>query len=195
MKKIYLFTLFIIASIVSSTAMSSPISTASLSGFIQNGTISNDIGSGAAISSIVYDLGAAGDGIATWDSRTGTGVASNFLSNPRYFQTLTWSGLNILSGSDFSFAGLDIDLIQSLTPLSVTGNVLDNVGTSLTNASLSIYWDNGDFGTASLTQQAWETTQNLTINAANIASVPEPGPLALFGLALAGLYFARKKKA
>lgn len=163
--------------------------------YIQYGTISNDNSSTANIVKVVYDLGTAADGIATWDRNPNPalsgGVASNFLSNNRHFQTLTWSGLSVAPGDNFNFRGLDIDLIQTLSPLSVTGTTLDSNGSSLVNASVSIFWDNGTSGSASLAQQAWSQTQNLTITSA----VPEPSTIALMlgGLGLVGFMAARRQ--
>lgn len=188
-------TVLLATGILASTfASAGPISTATLTGYIQNGTITNDALSGSAIESIVYDLGVADAGIATWDTLTDGGSASNFLSDPKYFQTVTWGGLNVSSGSSFTFGGLDIDLITSISPLSVTGGILDSVGTSLVNASLRIFWSDGSFGSVALDQQAWASTQNLTIDGASPTSVSEPATLALLGLGLAGIGFSRKKK-
>lgn len=165
-----------------------------LTSFIQNGMITNSATSTANITSIVYSLGAAGDGIATWDSWTGTGVASDFLSDSRYFQTVTFS-LNLAPGSAASFGGLDIDLIESMSPLSVTGSVLDYIGTSLANAFVTVFWSDGEQGTTSLTQQDWAATQHLTVNS-QVAPVPLPAAMPLLMAGIAGLGFvARRRKA
>ncbi len=189
----------ITAIVLSSAALSANaanLATASLTSFIQTGTISNDAASTASITSVVYTLGTAGNGIATWDSNSGSnlagGVASGFLSDARYFQTITFGGLNVGAGSSFSFSGLDIDLIQTLTPLSVTGAVLDEVGTSLVGASMSIFWSNGDSATTSLVQQAWSQTQSLSFTSAT-SSVPVPAAAWLFATGLAGFAGFRRK--
>ncbi len=163
-----------------------------LSGYIQAGHITNN--GAAAITSIVYSLGTAEDNLGTWQIETAGGVASDFLSDPQYFQTVTWSGLNILSGSSFDFGYLDIDLIQTLSPLSVTGAELGDAST-LRNAFVSIFWNDGSSGTANLVQQAWASDQTLHIESA-VAPVPVPAALPLLLGALGGLgLVARRRKA
>jgi hypothetical protein len=184
----------ITALVLSSAALSAnatSLATASLTFFDQNGTVTNNAASTANITSVVYSLGTAGDGIATWDlfgnNGAAGGVASDFLSNGQHFQTVTFSGLNIAAGSSFSFGSLDIDLIQTLTPLSVTGGVLDTVGTSLVGALMTIFWSNGDTATTNLVQQAWATTQNLSFTGAPaVSAVPVPAAAWLFATGLAG---------
>ena len=170
-----------------------PTATATLSTFIQDGSITNNAASGANITQIVYSLGTPEDNLATWQISTGGGTASNFLSDPQYFQTITFGGLSIAPGAGFSFFGLDIDLIQTLVPLSVTGSPVGGPET-LRNAFLSITWSDGNSGTADLVEQAWATNQNLTINGAS-STVPEPGTIALLGLALVGLARYRRRTA
>jgi hypothetical protein len=171
------------------------IASVALTGFIQNGTVTNDAASTANITSVVYSLGPAGDGIATWDGSTGGGVASDFLSNPSFFQTVTWSGLSVAPGTVFNFGGLDIDLIQTLNPLSVTGSILDDTGASLVGAFVTVTWSDGASGTSPLLQQAWIQPQQFDI-ASNGAAVPEPGVLGLLGLgALMMVLAARRRRA
>lgn len=191
-------TKIITALVLSSAALSANaanLATANLTFFNQRGTIANDAASTASITSVVYTLGTAGDGVATWDlqgnSGAAGGVASDFLSNSRYFQTVTFGSLNVAAGSSFTFGALDIDLIQTLTPLSVI-TPIDTVGTSLARASISIFWSNGDSATTSLVQQTWETTQNLNFTGA-ISSVPEPATAWLFATGLAGFAGFRRK--
>lgn len=172
-----------------------------INNYLQNGIITNDAASTANITSIIYDLGAPVNGGATWDSNEGTtlskGVASNFLSNNRWFQTITFNGLNVAPGSTLSFSGylngLDIDLIDTLSPLSVNDKTLDEIGTSLANATMIVFWSNGDSARAKLSQKAWKFSQDLNFSAATSA-VPVPAAAWLFASGLVGLLGFRGKK-
>ncbi|MBI5087158.1 MAG: PEP-CTERM sorting domain-containing protein [Acidobacteria bacterium] len=165
-----------------------------LTGFIQNIGVTNTSAT-ATITSITYSLGPAGDGIATWDTDTAGGVASDFLSDPQWFQTVTWSGLSIGPGSSWSTGPLDIDLIVTLLPLNVTGGTLDTTGSSLVGAFFLVNFDSGQTAGANLVQQAWATDQNLTLTEGWGAQIPEPSTLLATagGLLLVGLLRARRR--
>lgn len=193
-KTLYVFALLTCA-FASSSAIAANVATANLSSYIQKGTITNDLGSSANITKIVYSLGVPGDGIATWQLSSGSGDTSDFLSDPNFYQTETFNALSVAAGSNFQFEGLDIDLIQTLVPLSVTYSVVDKVGSSLANAILSIFWSDGSKGTAKLAQQAWDSPQYLTITGNNVGAVPVPAAFWLFCSAIAGLAsFVRSKQ-
>lgn len=158
-------------------ASAAPVATVVLDGadFIQSGQVTNNYTSN--LIEFVYSLGTPEDNLATWDTDTGGGTASDFLSNPQFFQTVTFSGLNIAPSGVFNFTGLDIDLILTLVPLSVTGVSLGGPET-LRNAFVLAKFADGTVGSANLIQQEWNQTQTLVLEAQGPGAVPEPATLA-----------------
>ena len=141
-----------------------------LTAYIQNGTVTNTSGPGVTMTEVFYTLGPAGDNVATWDGSVGGGTAEDLLSNPQFFQSVRWSGLNVAPGSTFNFSGIDIDLIETLDPLSVTGATLDETGESLRGAYIRATFSDGSTACAPQVQQAWSAQQDLALTVANFNS-------------------------
>ncbi|WMJ08306.1 PEP-CTERM sorting domain-containing protein [Nitrosomonas sp. sh817] len=190
MKLRYLVTIAASAAIFSSTALAGT-ATIHLNGgnYIQSGSVTNTSAPGVDIVKVVYDLGTQADGIAIWEIFGSTGIHSNFLTGSHY-STETWDGLSVLSGNTFNFSGLDIDLITTVAPPVVdSGTIPVPGGPSLANASVSVYFSDGSFGTAELLEQDWNVSQDLAI-----AAVPEPETYAMLLAGLGLLGFAARRR-
>lgn len=191
MKLRYLVTIAATAAIFSNTALAVGTATIHLNGgsFIQSGSVTNTSAPGVDIVKVVYDLGTQADGIAIWEINSSTGTHSNFLTG-NWYSTETWDGLSVISGNTFNFSGLDIDLIVTVAPPVVSSVIIPSPGgPSLANASVSVYFSDGSFGTAELLEQNWNVSQDLAITA-----VPEPETYAMLLAGLGLLGFAARRR-
>lgn len=179
---------------LSSAVSATPIGSVTINGadFLQSFSITNNSTAGESIVGIIYDLGTPGNGIATWDTGTGGGTASNFLSNPRWFQTITWLGLNITTTFSLPAFSLDIDYIDTLAPLDIEQGIIDNIGTTLANATFTLLFSDGSTGTASLNQTGWTVNQSFRIVG---RAVSEPAPFALLAMGALLAMFGRRRRA
>ena len=161
--------------------------TAVLNNYIQAGNVTTNTSSLYSITSITYSLGPPEDNLATWDSQfteSPLGIRSDFLSNPRWFQTVTWAGLSIPPGGSFAFSNLDLDLIVTESPLNVTSMTLGGPET-LRSGFLSATFSSGATAGAELIEQNWNLTQNLTLVEDSV--VPEPVTILALMLSVGGL--------
>jgi|GEM_PF-2691308 len=178
------------------SAASANTATVDLTFFLQQITVSNSAASTSNITAVTYSLGTAGDGVATWDGFNG-GTASDFLSDPNFFQTVDFS-TNIAAGGSSFLGDGDIDLINTLVPLSVTGTTSDeqytDPGISLLGAFVSVFWNDGSSGTTALENLIWDTNQSLTVSS-SVSEVPVPAGLPLIVGALGVLGFLGRRGA
>jgi hypothetical protein len=198
MSKKWMVTLILAVLAFAGTAVAGPMSASAFllgANYIQSGSVTNN-SAGLNIVQVIYSLGTPADGIATWEIYTEAPsgfVRSDWLLDADHYQTISWSGLSVLPGGTFSFSGLDIDYITTLVPLNVTGGYLDDIGTSLANASLTVIFNDGSHASSALVQQAWHLDQNLTLGP-QTSAVPEPTSLLLLGAGLCGTALAAYRR-
>ena len=69
------------------------------------------------MTTVVISYGPPLEGNGTWGWNDGTSLAggtlSDFLADPRWFQTITFEGLSVSPGESFIYSGLDHDRINA----------------------------------------------------------------------------------
>lgn len=107
----------------------------------QSGSIQNTSDSGITMTTLVISYGPPFVGNGTWATNNGTslagGVPSDFLSDPAWFQTITFEGLSISPGESFVYSGLDHDVIFDLGPPATAGGGSGSYATAVVRADFS----------------------------------------------------------
>lgn len=187
----------LLTALLAITAVATPAAaqsggTVNLTSFLQHLFFTNT--GTTTLTQLEYSMGPAMNGSAVFDlsgnNGAAGGTASNFLSDPNYFMTVTWNGLNVLSGGTQSFGSVDLDKIVTLVPLSVTGADIEG---GLGNAYVRATFANGEVLSASLANGTWTNDQFLTLGAQQ-AVVPEPSTVALCSLGLFGMAVAARRR-
>lgn len=161
----------------------------SLSGW-NSGSIANSSTAGYTLDAFSFSFGAPESGIAAWDldiglDRTAGGTASNCLV-PRVCQTITWTGLALSPGQSFSWSGLDVETLVTVSPLLAIGEP-----GALTNAQLTYWFDSGDVLTGAPPLDLSSTT---TFVVSGHTVVPIPAAAWLFASALGVFAYMGKRK-
>lgn len=186
---------FIAASIVAFAALSSTVNaqsggTVTLSFFLQNLAFTNT--GSTTMTQFQYSHGPAADNTATFDTQGNDGFAggtgSDFLSDARYFQTVTWTGLSLSAGANAVFGNVDLDLISILNPLSIAPQTTTG---GLQNSFVRAWFADGAILSASLANGDWVPNQTLTLG--RVAVVPEPSTFVLLAAGLAGMMALRHR--
>jgi len=153
--------------------------------YLRSSTVTNNSDDGLIINRITYGLGEADDGIGTWDSTDceipnlpPDSYATDFLSNPEYFQTLNFDvylepGNSYSEGSPTTRPFNDFDLIVRLSPLMVNGGATAT-SYALSRAYAEVEFITGDIIRVPLIEQDPSLTQTVYITGEIVTSVPTP---------------------
>lgn len=183
--------LFLIGALLAGATHAAPIATFNPGFYIQDGVVTNNFSQ--TMVGFQIDFVPDGGVTAIWDTTFGGSPAATFTnlrpSNGAF--TATWTGLSVGTGGNFAYTDMDYDGWDGISQLSsLAPNLLgDEIAT--------IFFADGSSVSAFFTAGSAQNTATLVFDDANLVNrnaTPEPGSLALLGLAFAGLGWSRRQR-
>lgn len=178
-------TLAAIAIAAASICASARTVTVTLDGdwYLQAGTVTSNMD----LVRVTYSTGPQLDGRAIFQDWLAGGIQEAPSGADRY-SVQSWD----VSGQSFTFAGLDLDIIDSATPGGIDEATLDPIGTSLAGAHIELTWADGFYKRLPLNMTPWTQTQILTWT--DVAPVPEPAAMLMMLAGLGAIGFTASKR-